>query len=201
MKICRRDVVAGLVIPGVPAVQNESLPDMSNVIPPVSAFLPLGRASQFAEDIREIINQAPFFDELSPEEILDLCEFMVCYSIRQGGVLIREGDAGDFLVIILTGTVNVVKEKEDGSRRILATVGPGATLGEMALVDNDVRFATCIANEQVDFALIDRNALNDILHEHPRLGNKLLLLLLSLMAKRLRDADIQLVPHLSAVIV
>ena len=174
---------------------------MPNVIPPISAFLPLGRASQFAEDIREIINQAPFFDEMSPEEILDLCEFMVCYSIRQGGVLIREGDAGDFLIILLTGTVNVVKEKEDGSRRILATVGPGATLGEMALVNNDVRFATCIANEQVDFALIDRNALNDILHEHPRLGNKLLLLLLSLMAKRLRDADIQLVPHLNAVIV
>jgi hypothetical protein len=166
-----------------------------------SSVKPLGKATQFAEDIHEIINQAPFFDELSFSELQNLCEFMDCYTIRRDGLLIREGDAGDFLLIILTGTVNVVKDREDGGRRVIATAGPGATLGEMAIVDNGVRFASCIANEEVDFAVLDRGALNAILHEHPRLGNKVLLMLLALMTKRLRDTGLRLIPHLGAVIV
>lgn len=168
---------------------------------PNSSLQPLGKATQFAEDIHEIINQAPFFDELETTETKALCEFMDCYSIRRGGLLIREGDAGDFLLIILTGTVNVVKNREDGGRRVIATVGPGATVGEMAIVDNGARFASCIANEEVDFAVLDRKALNAILHEHPRLGNKLLLMLLALMTKRLRETGTRLVPHLGDVIV
>lgn len=166
-----------------------------------SSVQALGKATQFAEDIQEIINQAPFFDALETSEIKDLCEFMDCYTIRRGALLIREGDAGDFLLIILTGTVNVVKDREDGGRRVIATVGPGATVGEMAIIDNGIRFASCIANEEVDFAVLDRDALNAILHEHPRLGNKLLLMLLALMTKRLRETGSRLVSHLGATIV
>jgi len=166
-----------------------------------SSLQPLGKATQFAEDIQEIINQAPFFDELDTSEIKALCEFMDCYTIRRGRLLIREGDAGDFLLIILTGTVNVVKDREDGGRRFIATVSPGATVGEMAIVDKGIRFASCIANEEVDFAVLDRDALNAILHEHPRLGNKLLLMLLALMTKRLRETGSRLMHHLGEAIV
>ncbi len=166
-----------------------------------ASLQPLGKATQFAEDIQEIITQAPFFDQLETAEIKLLCEFMDCYTIRRGGLLIREGDAGDFLLIILTGTVNVIKNREDGGRRIIATVGPGATVGEMAIVDNGARFASCIANEEVDFAVLDRDSLNAILHQYPQLGNKLLLMLLALMAKRLRETGIRLVPHLGEAIV
>jgi CRP/FNR family transcriptional regulator, cyclic AMP receptor protein len=166
-----------------------------------SSVQALGKATQFAEDIHAIINQAPFFDELENSEIQYLCEFMDCYTIHRGRLLIREGDTGDFLLIILTGTVDVVKEREDGGRRIIATVGPGATVGEMAIIDNGVRFASCISNEQVDFAVLDRDSLNAILHKYPHLGNKVLLMLLALMTKRLRETGIRLVPHLGDVIV
>ena len=166
-----------------------------------SSVQALGKATQFAEDIHAIINEAPFFDALENSEIQELCAFMDCYTIHPGRLLIREGDTGDFLLIILTGSVNVVKEREDGGRRVIATVGPGATVGEMAIVDNGVRFASCISNEQVDFAVLDRQALNDILHKHPHLGNKVLLMLLALMTKRLRETGIRLVPHLGDVIV
>jgi CRP-like cAMP-binding protein len=115
--------------------------------------------------------------------------------------LIREGDAGDFLLIILTGTMNVIKNREDGGHRVLATVGPGATIGEMAIIDNGARFASCIANEEVDFAVLDRDALHTILHEYPQLGNNLLMMLLTLMTKRLRETGCRLVPHLGEVIV
>lgn len=181
---------------GIAATFSMQLPKSLNI-----TVQRLGKATQFAEDIQEIITQAPFFDALETAEIKNLCEFMDCYTIRRGGLLIREGDAGDFLLIILTGTVNVTKNREDGGHRVLATVGPGATVGEMAIVDNGIRFASCIANEEVDFAVLDRDALNAILHEDPQLGNKLLLMLLTLMTKRLRETGSRLVPHLGEAIV
>ncbi len=156
----------------------------------------LGKATRFAEDIHKVIDHAPLFDELSFQEIEALCEFMVCYAAPRGSVLMSEGQGGDFLVVLLTGEVAVSKSGDDGNARLVATVGPGAALGEMSMIDSQPRFATCTATQPIDFAVLSRKALNDILVSLPRLGNKFLLLLLQLMAKRLREASIQLLPHL-----
>ena len=121
---------------------------------------------------------------------------MVCYAAPRGSVLMSEGQGGDFLVVLLTGEVAVSKSGDDGNARLVATVGPGAALGEMSMIDSQPRFATCTATQPIDFAVLSRKALNDILVSLPRLGNKFLLLLLQLMAKRLREASIQLLPHL-----
>jgi CRP/FNR family transcriptional regulator, cyclic AMP receptor protein len=84
--------------------------------------------------------------------------------------------------------VDVVKLVPGGDSIRIAKVGPGQTLGEMSLIDGQPRSATCIADEPVDFALLTRAALNEILMVHPRLGNKILLLLSSLLTERLRHA-------------
>jgi CRP-like cAMP-binding protein len=71
----------------------------------------------------------------------------------------------------------------------------------MSLIDGQARFATCISTEPVDFAVLDRKALNEVLVSQPRLGNKLLLLLLQLMAKRLRDSGANLLQHIGSSVV
>jgi len=49
--------------------------------------------------------------------------------------------------------------------------------------------------------VLDRKALNEVLVSQPRLGNKLLLLLLQLMAKRLRDSGANLLQHTGSSVV
>lgn len=166
-----------------------------------AGFEYLGKATRFAQEILEVIDHVSLFEEFSNQEFEALCDFMVCYTAPRHGVLIREGNFGDFLVILLTGKVNVVKQANDGSTKFIAAVGPGASLGEMSLIDGQARFSTCIATEPVDFAVLDRKALNDILVAQPRLGNKLLLLLLQLMAKRLRESGARLLPHMGSSMV
>ena len=166
-----------------------------------AGFECLGKATRFAQDILEVIDHVSLFEEFSAQEFEALCDFMVCYTAPRHGVLIRERDFGDFLVILLTGKVDVVKQAKDGSTKFIAAVGPGSSLGEMSLIDGQARFSTCIAAEPVDFAVLDRKALNDILVTQPRLGNKLLLLLLQLMATRLRDASGRLLPHIGSSVV
>ena len=58
----------------------------------------------------------------------------------------------------------------------------------MSMVDGLERFASCVTNEPSDFAVLTRQKLNDMLADHPRLGNKFLLMLLDLSAARLRNA-------------
>ena len=105
--------------------------------------------------------------------------------------LLKEGDAGDFLILILTGNVEVTKTISTGEIKLISQVGVGATLGEMSMIDGCPRFASCVAVLPTDFAVLTRETLNDVLLQMPRLGNKLLLTLLQTMSIRLREAIVE----------
>jgi CRP-like cAMP-binding protein len=165
---------------------------------PFFQFEALGSAMRFAEEIRDIVNHAPLFESLTFQEINAMCSFMNCYAADRGGVLLQERDQGDSMLLILTGSVDVLKLSDDSKSVRIATLGPGQTIGEMSLVDGQPRFATCIADEPVDFAVLTRAALNEILMMHPRLGNKMLLILLNIFTERLRHAIGVSMPKLAA---
>lgn len=147
----------------------------------------LGGATRYVEEIKEILADSPIFGGFSAAEVEALCGFMHCYAAERGGLLINQGDSGGFLLLVLTGSIDIFRCAADGRRVRMASVGPGATLGELSMIDGNQRIASCIADEPVDFALLTRAALNEMLLTYPRLGNKLLLLLLDLFAGRLRE--------------
>lgn len=156
----------------------------------------LGSATRYRDEIFEIVDRTPLFENLESPEIESLCGFMKCFGAPRNQVLLSEDDEGDFLLIILTGQVLVNKKVGEGAQT-MATVSPGATLGEMSMVDGAPRFATCITTEPTDFAVLTRDALNEVLLNTPRLGNKLLLVVLQLMTRRLRETCINLLPNYS----
>jgi CRP-like cAMP-binding protein len=107
-------------------------------------------------------------------------------------MVLNEGSLGDFLIIVLTGSVSVLKCDIHGQPQTLARVGPGTFIGELSLVDGDRRFASCLTNEPTDMAVFTRSELARLMVERPQLGNKVLLLLLQLMASRLRQTTSQM---------
>ncbi len=58
-------------------------------------------------------------------------------------VLCRQGEVGDAFFIIVDGRVGVTQRLEDGEERLLAVLGPDQSFGEMALIDDSPRMATC----------------------------------------------------------
>ena len=158
----------------------------------------LGSAMRFADEIHDITNHKPLFEGLTSREIKAMCSFMTCYAAERGSVLMHQGELSNAMLVVLTGSVDVVKRNPAGEKVRLARLGPGQTLGEISLIDGRPRFASCIADEPVDFALLTRAALNEMLMTHPRLGNKILLLLLGLFADRLRQAASLNVPRIAA---
>jgi CRP/FNR family cyclic AMP-dependent transcriptional regulator len=162
---------------------------------------PLGSASNFEDEIFEIIDHISLFEDLAPLEVSQLCAKMDCFCAKRGDVIMKEGDDGDFLIIILTGEVAVVKRDTNGENKQLAIVGPGASLGEMSLINGKPRFATCVAREPTDMAVLTRDTIYDILVLHPSLGNKVLLILLQILSQRLREANDSLLPFIGGATV
>lgn len=161
----------------------------------------LGGASGFVEEIQEILKTLSLFEGFNRQESALLCDYMECFGAPSRSTILREADHGDFLIVVLTGRINVVKDYPPGQQKIIAQVGPGGFLGEMALFDDKPRFATCITTEPTDFAVLTRACLNDILVDHPRLGNKLLLTLLQLITERLRDSVTRMLPTLMGSVI
>lgn len=77
-------------------------------------------------------------------------------SIKNGDLLLQQGEDGDRAYIIEKGRVEILLEKEKNLIQSLGTRGPGAIIGEMALVDNKPRTATVKALEDCELLEITR---------------------------------------------
>ncbi|WP_300320257.1 cyclic nucleotide-binding domain-containing protein [Accumulibacter sp.] len=159
----------------------------------------LGSATGFVDEIYEILQPLALFEDFSKQECAVFCEYMELYGAPSKTSILDEGDDGNYLVIILTGFVRVLKRCGPASGKQVAELGPGGIVGEISLFDAQPRFATCVTNAPTDFAVLTRDSLDNILIDHPRLCNKLLLILLQVMAERLRDTTTRMLPTIVEV--
>ena len=152
----------------------------------------LGSASDFVNEFIDAIEPQPLFGGFSRDEYALLSNYLLCFGVPRQSVVIREGDAGDFLAILVTGNAVMLKTYA-GVEKVVYALSPGEIIGETSLIDGQARRATCITTEPSDFAVLTRNHLDTLLEDHPRLGNKVLLMLLNVSANKLRSAtDIML---------
>ena len=155
--------------------------------PPQLAHLDfLGDATKFAAQIHALIPKCPLLENFSHAEVRLLAHFMQVYRAETGMEVIREGDGGDFMLMLIEGSVDVHKRDRWNTPQLLATVEAGRTLGEMSMIDGEARFATCIATAPVMIAVLDRENLARIIVEQPLLGAKLLMELVLMLSQRLR---------------
>ncbi len=138
----------------------------------------LGSASSMVEIILKMLGHAQFFDDFTMDDIVMLSKFMAVYRAEPGQTIIREGDHDDYMLFILQGRISIVKTDGNGERRAMTSVGPGATLGEMSMIDGEPRFATCIAIDTTTIAVFARDSMVKIIMEEPALGSKILIKLI-----------------------
>jgi CRP-like cAMP-binding protein len=114
---------------------------------------------------------------------------MICFQVPAGIELIQEGEPGDFLLLIIEGSIEIVKKGANGLPARIGLAGPGKTLGEMSVIDGEPRFASCITEADCLLAVLDREHLSRILADEPRMGVKILMELLMLLNQRLRGVS------------
>lgn len=153
----------------------------------------LGDATRYANQIHALIPRSALLENFSPAEVRLLAHFMDVYRAAAGVEMLREGDGGDFMLMLLEGRVNVHKRDRGNTPQLLAVLDAGKTLGEMSMIDGEARFATCIAMEPATVAVLDRESLARIIVEQPMLGAKILMELVLMLSQRLRATSEQLI--------
>jgi CRP-like cAMP-binding protein len=146
----------------------------------------LGDATRFAAQMHALIPKCPLLENFSQPEALLLAQFMEVYRAPPGAEIIREGEGGDFMLMLLEGAIEVHKRDRWNTPQLLASVESGRTLGEMSMIDGQPRFATCVATQPSLIAVLDRESLARIIVEQPLLGAKVLMELVLMLSHRLR---------------
>ena len=157
----------------------------------------LGDATKFAPQIHALIPKCDLLENFSPAEVRLLAHFMDVYQAPAGTEIIREGEGGDFMLMLIEGKVEVLKRDRWKTPQLMAVVEAGKTLGEMSMIDGEPRFSTCVAAEPSVVAVLDgaraaeRGAAR-IIVEQPMLGAKILMELVLMLSERLRTTSARL---------
>lgn len=99
-------------------------------------------------------------------------------SFQAGEVIFEEGQPADFMYVILEGSVDI-----SAHDRYLDTAEPGSIVGEMALIDHDVRSATCTAKTDCRLVPVNQKQFLFMVQETPNFAIRVM----HIMAERLRN--------------
>ncbi|MFO0669069.1 MAG: Stp1/IreP family PP2C-type Ser/Thr phosphatase [Polyangiaceae bacterium] len=144
------------------------------------------RAKRFALK-REVLAKMPIFAPLNERELLRIMQTVEVRTFKDGDVVIREGDKGDELFIVLGGQVRVSR-----GEATLLHLGQGEHFGEMALIRSVPRSATVTAEGMAELITIRRSEFFEILRKEHELAVKLLWQFLGVLADRLDHTSSEL---------
>lgn len=110
----------------------------------------------------ELLKSVPLFSGLGRADIQRIGELADEVELPAGRVLMRQGESGTELVVIVEGAASV---ERDG--RELPPCGPGAVLGEISLIDGGARTATVTLTEPSRLLVLARREFHSLMDEFP----------------------------------
>ncbi|MBX7194131.1 MAG: cyclic nucleotide-binding domain-containing protein [Sandaracinaceae bacterium] len=136
--------------------------------------LPLGARTLSADevaalerDMADIVARSHLFKSLDDAARKELLESAFVMQYDAGEMLLREGDPGDTMFLVMEGTVRVHTHSAQGEIQ-LAELGRGACVGEVSVLTGSPRTATVDAMTAVTCAVLARHRVQRILDAHPR---------------------------------
>ncbi len=128
----------------------------------------------------ELLKRIPLFAGLNRRQIERLGQLTDEVDVPAGRVLMREGDPGHELFVIISGTVKIERDGREIARR-----GSGDFLGEIALVDRGPRTATVTTDGPARLLVVGHQAFNSLMDEFPGLEREVL----RTLAQRVRNIE------------
>jgi len=147
--IAAPQLVAGLGLRGALIGTAAILPVLAMIFQ--ARLRAVDEAATVPERELELVASVPFFEPLAPTTLEQLAMRVRPLSVPAGTVVIREGEGGDVFYLIESGQVDVIR---DG--KLVATLGAGQYFGEIALLHDVPRTATCVARSDAKLYELER---------------------------------------------
>lgn len=143
------------------------------------------QAFKRTRDTLDTIQKIELFEGLNYKDFIRLYNSFLSIDRAKGDYIIRQGDPGDALYILISGKVKVLRDGQE-----LARLLDGQHFGEMALIDNSPRFADIVAVENCHLIYITREDFEALMEEEPILGVRISRNMLKNLAKIVRQQSI-----------
>jgi CRP/FNR family transcriptional regulator, cyclic AMP receptor protein len=134
-------------------------------------------ARRLSSNKLSVLRQHPMFRDLGSEALDQLCRYAKHTSLRRGATICSKGDPGNFLFIVISGTVKISVSSPDGRNAILNLINAGDLFGEVAVLDGQARTADAIANTNCEIFVLDRRDFLPFVRGQPELAMRLIELL------------------------
>lgn len=123
---------------------------------------------------------------LAPEAVQMLEKYFDFAVVPAERDIILQEEYGNFMFVLLTGTIAVDRVQPWGEHMRLAEARPGDILGEMSLLDSGQRFSGCSSLTDCEIAVLSAEAMDQMMDEHSQLAAALVALLARKLSTRLR---------------
>jgi CRP-like cAMP-binding protein len=132
-----------------------------------------GRPAPGSERLQQAIAGIPFFSSLGEAQLSKLAETATLHVFQPGDVIIREGDPGRSVFLILAGRVRVFTRDYRGDELDLAALGVGQFFGEMSFLTGKPRSSFVAAFEDSVLIELSYTAMANLVRENPQLKDTL----------------------------
>ncbi len=133
-----------------------------------------------------LLRSVPLFAELDDAELERFSRVAVPRSYPEGTRVFHEGDHSDACYIVKSGTFRVTREHPDGRAITLATLGTGDIVGELAMLDGEVRSASVeTLGGEGELLALPAGDVRTLLERHPEITVKFV----AALTRRLRAAN------------
>ena len=140
-----------------------------------------------SETLLEILGELAIFDMLSWKELRKIERIVHRRHFMTGETVIQAWIPRTGLFVVISGSVNVVRQHPDGTPEVVGDLGPGELLGEFAILDDSPRSTAIVAAEPSDLIGFFRPDLMDLIGTDPGLGFKILYRLSQITAIRMQN--------------
>jgi glutaminase len=151
----------------------------------------LAGTAQGGSGTKFALSEINLFKGLTPQECRLVESIVQPLVFEKGDVIIREGADANLFFVLARGTVSVhIRVPGQGERKKrVASIGPGLSFGEMALLDGGKRSADIVADERVICYGLRVEQLHELTAEHPNIMITILGNLTREFSERLRHAN------------
>jgi len=137
------------------------------------------------EDKLDHLSGVDLFRDLSERDMAELDRLTTITAVPRGRVFYEPEDVSQVLFLIRAGRVQIYRISPEGKKLVIATLGPGALFGEMALLGQQMHNAFAEALEDCQIFVMSRADLERLILNKPSVGRRVL----ETTGKRLRDAE------------
>ncbi|MEI6874505.1 MAG: cyclic nucleotide-binding domain-containing protein [Spirochaetota bacterium] len=136
-------------------------------------------------DKEKALAKVGLFENLNPKFLRGIAGIATERTFKPGEFLMKQGESGIGLFIILSGKVSIEKNDASGRRVELAENGPGDLMGEMTVFDGAPRSASVVAVVETVCLVLASWEFNSFLKAHPEAAIDLI----PIIVKRFRETN------------